>query len=130
VILDRYFYSTIAYQGSHGGDVSALDADMHRIAPEPDLVLLLDVPPEVGLARIEDGRGETPNAFETVTSLRDARYVFRGLATRHANIVVIDGTQDIQSVHHHILWALINGPLKARFCTKAHDSNGSTSLGP
>src|SRR5262249_15628614 len=70
VILDRYFYSTIAYQGSRGGDIDAITDRVLKSAPEPDIVLLLDVPPEVGLSRIAQGRGDTPNAFETVNNLK------------------------------------------------------------
>lgn len=54
VILDRYWYSTIAYQGFGEG----LGADVVRMLSltatdglAPDLVILLDIAPEVGLAR-------------------------------------------------------------------------------
>jgi|SRR6185437_3436292 len=49
VILDRYFYSTIAYQGARGADVPSVSAEMHRLFPEPDAVYLLDVDPVVGI---------------------------------------------------------------------------------
>jgi dTMP kinase len=38
VILDRYFYSTIAYQGTRGGDVDKLTAQLVDTTPEPDVV--------------------------------------------------------------------------------------------
>lgn len=65
VICDRFTDATYAYQGGGRG------LDQQRIAIlenlvqgqlRPDLVLLLDVAPEVGLARIA-GRGE-PDRFE------------------------------------------------------------------
>lgn len=103
VILDRYFYSTIAYQGSRGGEVVAITAQMLESAPEPDIVFLLDVPPDIGLARIRQGRGEVPNAFETLANLQAVRSVFLDLAQQHANIAVIDGTRSVDEVHHAIL---------------------------
>lgn len=99
VILDRYFYSTIAYQGCRGADVNRLDADMHAIAPEPDVVFVLDVTPKEGIARIEEKRMESPNAFENVAGLSAARKIFRALARKHGNIHLIDGTKSIRTVH-------------------------------
>ncbi len=54
VVSDRYSYSTIAYQGyGRGLDVRML-ASVTRFASnglEPDLCILLDIPPKVGLER-------------------------------------------------------------------------------
>ena len=54
VISDRFFYSTIAYQGyGRGLDLTIIE-ELNRIATEglcPDLVVLLDIPVEEGLAR-------------------------------------------------------------------------------
>jgi dTMP kinase len=106
VLLDRYFYSTIAYQGSRGGEVDAITAQMLANAPEPDFVFLIDVAPEVGLARIRQGRGEVPNAFETLANLQAVRRVFLDLATQRANIALIDGTPSADDVHRAIVKTL------------------------
>jgi dTMP kinase len=103
VILDRYFYSTIAYQGSRGGEVDAIAAAMTGEFPIPDVVFLIDVPAEVGLDRISQGRGETPNQFEQLDSLRAARDVFLNLAARHTNILTVDGTQPVEEVRATIV---------------------------
>jgi len=112
VILDRYLYSTIAYQGSRGGDIDAITEHVLKSAPEPDIVLLLDVPPEVGLSRIAKGRRETPNAFETISNLEAARSAFLHLAKKLPNIVVIDGRPNAQVVRQAILDALQSRVLK------------------
>lgn len=56
VLVDRWWYSTLAYQGYAGGaDVEALRA-MNVAATQglqPDLVLLFDLDPQVALARIQ-----------------------------------------------------------------------------
>jgi dTMP kinase len=106
VILDRYFYSTIAYQGSRGGEIEAITAQMLESAPEPDIVFLIDVTPEIGLARIRQGRGEVPNAFETLANLQAVRTVFLDLAKSRANIALIDGTPNAEAVHRVVLATL------------------------
>src|SRR5262245_48730398 len=103
LLLDRYFYSTIAYQGSRGGDVESIAAAMTAEFPIPDVVFLIDVPADVGLARIAQGRSEVPNQFEQLDSLRAARQVFLNLAARYANIVTVDGTQPVEEVRMKIL---------------------------
>ena len=54
VVCDRYYHSTLAYQGyGHGLDLKALQ-QITRFATSglnPDLVLLLDVPSKAGLQR-------------------------------------------------------------------------------
>jgi dTMP kinase len=60
VVTDRYATSTMAYQGYGGGVDLARLADLERVATgglRPDLVLLIDVPVEAGLARRQAGGG-------------------------------------------------------------------------
>jgi dTMP kinase len=62
VLCDRYYDATVAYQGfARGLDIRLLN-DMHRLIfkdLKPDLTLLLDLPPKIGLQRalreIENG---------------------------------------------------------------------------
>lgn len=84
VILDRYFYSTIAYQGTRAsGDPAAVRRTMESLFPAPDLVLWLDLPPDLALRRITSHRGEIPNEFERHEGLEQARTVFASLASAH-----------------------------------------------
>ena len=119
VVLDRYFYSTLAYQGSQGANVSELEGATHDIAPEPDIVFLLDLAPEIGLARIQQGRGETPNSFEKLSDLRRARDIFRDLASKHRNIVLLNGAESIQAIHRAIVGTLLQGVLQGRLPAKS-----------
>lgn len=63
VLTDRYYFSTAAYQGAAGLDTAAIFAK-NSFAPEPDLVVLLRVPPAEGVRRIHEQRRERPNDFE------------------------------------------------------------------
>jgi dTMP kinase len=76
VVLDRYYYSTIAYQGAKGLNPERIRRLNERFAPTPDLVFLLDVPPGDGLARIA-GRPTKDALFERASYLRRVRAIFR-----------------------------------------------------
>lgn len=54
VLCDRFVGSTLAYQGAGRGLSEALILDLHRLAIDdlwPDLTLILDIDPEIALAR-------------------------------------------------------------------------------
>lgn len=102
VLLDRYFYSTIAYQGARGADPEELDRKMRAIAPTPDVVYVLDLEPRTALARIQTRDG-APNEFEKVESLEQVRSVFKRLEEKHREIFEIDGSDDAETVHRQIL---------------------------
>lgn len=117
VILDRYFYSTIAYQGSRGGDVDAICKLVFQNAIEPDAVVVLDVAPEIGLTRVRH-RGEIPNEFEQLDNLAAARQVFRQLAMHYQNIILVDASPDEQAVKKVVLQRLLSGVLQVRYSEK------------
>ena len=75
VILDRYYFSTAAYQGARGLDPQAIVDANEQFAPIPDLVLLLDLDPASGHARI-DRRGTALDDFEGATYLSEVRRIF------------------------------------------------------
>jgi dTMP kinase len=87
VILDRYYYSTIAYQGAKGIDPGRIRRLNERFAPRPDLVFILDLGPEAGLSRIA-GRKTRDALFEKAAYLARVRKVFRSLAG--PRIVLLD----------------------------------------
>jgi dTMP kinase len=67
VVCDRYATSTMAYQGYGSGidhEALAAIADFATGGLVPDLVVVLDVPVEVGLARRDAGRVEELTRFE------------------------------------------------------------------
>jgi dTMP kinase len=78
VILDRYYFSTAAYQGARGLDPAAIIAANETFAPVPNLVLLLDLDPSDGHARI-GARGNSPDSFEGANYLREVRRIFLSL---------------------------------------------------
>lgn len=110
VITDRYYFSTMAYQGARGFDPEALRERNEAIAVEPDLLLLIDLDPAVSLARIgrRDGRG---NEFETLAQLTRTREIFRSV--RKPYLVTLDGNRPEAAVAAAVL-AAVDGVLAAR----------------
>jgi dTMP kinase len=89
VILDRYYWSSAAYQGGRGANYNQIVAENEAFAPKPDLVLVLDLDVDAGLQRIRM-RGDNPNLFEGKNGLGRARQIFKQLAEKNSNAVVID----------------------------------------
>lgn len=54
VILDRYYLSTVAYQGVHFRELSSLLSRNETFSPLPDLVIYLELPVESALKRIKE----------------------------------------------------------------------------
>jgi dTMP kinase len=121
VILDRYFYSTIAYQGSRGADFLKIESEMKARFPIPDVVFVLDIDPTISIHRIHHSRRDTPNEFEQYEGLRKAREIFANLSGDHVRI--LDGTLSIPVLHANILDHVIDGPLKSQRCAKSYGCN-------
>ncbi len=99
VILDRYYWSTAAYQGARGIDPDSIIAANEKVAPIPDLVILLDLAPAVGLTRVR-ARGDVPNTFETEAALQLSRDIFLKLHRKFPDSSVrVDAAPDLRSVH-------------------------------
>lgn len=114
VLLDRYYFSTAAYQGARGADPLAVIAANEAFAPAPDLVLLLDCPPAVTLKRIQS-RGGGADAFERLDALEAVRSIFLSLS--HPSIRVVDAMQSPDVVAAQcieLLGALLQGRLAPR----------------
>ncbi len=94
VIVDRYYFSTVAYQGARGLDPAEL-LRLNAFAPEPDILVVLDVPPEVGLQRVRE-RGDVADQFEREDELRKAREIFRNLQLPYLHLM--DGTLPVDTL--------------------------------
>lgn len=98
VLTDRYYYSTAAYQGANGLDAKAI-LKRNRFAPQPDLVILLTMPPELSAERIRS-RGGQLNAFEQIEALQRVATIFASFADPW--IRRIDAAQPVSVVHEQI----------------------------
>ncbi len=101
VIMDRYYYSTIAYQGALGFDTEELRDRNEKIAPKPDLLIVLDLPPEKALKRVKK-RGE-PNEFEKSEYLRKVREIFLSIP----EAVVVDADRETEEIKREVFEKVI-----------------------
>jgi dTMP kinase len=106
VVCDRFDGSTLAYQGALGIDRSTIET-LHAIASEHVVVdgtILLDVPPEIGLARsrkrlVEQGSDETKFESRALAYHQAIRDSFLEQARRAPDRwTVIDATQPLAQV--------------------------------
>jgi len=76
IVLDRYYFSTIAYQGAKGLDPRVIRKQNEEFAVRPDLVFILDIAADGGLHRIKD-RGQMDLLFEREDYLVKVREIFK-----------------------------------------------------
>jgi dTMP kinase len=105
VICDRYYYSTLAYQGSEIKGDWAFDLNLN--CPEirrPDVCLFLDLTPEQSLARIAKGR-VTQEIYENREKLEQVRRKFYSVFDRleeDEHIVILDASRTIDEIADEI----------------------------
>jgi dTMP kinase len=94
VVIDRYYYSTIAYQGALGIDPHRIRRLNEAFAPIPDAIFVLLLSPAQALARIRFARGHTDEVFEREDYLKKVDEVFRTLKEPHIHFVAADQPLD------------------------------------
>ncbi|MCX7049301.1 MAG: dTMP kinase [Candidatus Sumerlaeota bacterium] len=110
VLLDRYYFSTMAYQGALGLDVEKIRSDNEAIAPAPALALYFDLAPELALERITHHRGEEPNQYEKLDYLRRVRAIYQKMIFPYWRL--IDASQSEEAVFQTV-WREIQRLLEA-----------------
>lgn len=103
VVVDRYSGSNVAYGAAQGLDIAWILA-IESGLPLPDMTLVLDIPPEVSLARKPYGRDEYEARLDLLAAVRE---VYRKLADRFG-WHVIDANADRETVRERVRAALTN----------------------
>ena len=121
VICDRFSDSTRAYQGAAGGlPVYVIETIDRAVvgSTQPDLTIIFDLPPELGLKRAagrkaksasSEAGGASPDRFETMNIAfhRSLREEFLAIAKAEPKrCVVIDASETARRVEDKI-WALV-----------------------
>ncbi len=103
ILSDRYYLSTVAYQGAAGLDPEKI-LEMNSFAPEPDLALLFQATPTITTQRITQKRGDSLNDFEQLESLQKVATIFDQLELSY--IQRIDATGTIENIHGLVMGAV------------------------
>ncbi|MDD8021144.1 MAG: dTMP kinase [Acidobacteriota bacterium] len=103
VILDRYFYSTLAYQGARGLALEEIRARHRKFAVRPDIAFILDVPVSLALKRIAS-RPVIYKHFEDQDYLQKVRKIF--LALKDSECCFLDGCRPPAAISRQI-WQIL-----------------------
>ena len=102
IVMDRYYYSTMAYQSASGFSMEKIRAD-NSFAPVPTLVLILDISAEDGVKRVL--KGGNADRFEKEDFLNRVRKQYLKLKNE-PNVEIIDASLEVQEVHANI-WSFV-----------------------
>lgn len=94
VVTDRYFLSTVAYQGARGLDWQEILRENESRFPAPDLALIFEVTPAVGLARVERRAGTPEPGFEHAEYLARVAEIFAAIERPWIARIDASGSED------------------------------------
>ena len=103
VICDRYYLSTVAYQGANGMDIDLI-MDKNKSFPVPDLAVILEIEPAESIFRIRNHRNEKPNTFEEESNLQKVAAIFAAMQLPY--IKRINGSDSIENIHQQVVAAV------------------------
>jgi dTMP kinase len=100
VIMDRYYFSTAAYQGALGMNPDQILKENEGFAPIPDRVLIFLSPVEKCLERIESSRDQK-SAFEKLDYLNKVQDIFKRF--KGSNIRFIENVGSLSEVREKVV---------------------------
>lgn len=114
VITDRYYFSSYAYQGTHMPmdwviHANSLSAGLLR----PDLTIFIDVPPEVCMQRLSEGR-DMIQLYESLENLHNVRSKYFEAFDKLKNeekIFIVDGNRSLDDISNDV-WNNVHPLLK------------------
>ncbi len=103
VLMDRYYYSSMAYQVAGGIDVEDI-REKHAFAPKPDIVLIFDLPVSVALERVK-GHSDA-DEFEKDEHLKKVRIAYLNLENDPL-VRIVDATGTPEEIFGNV-WKLVS----------------------
>ncbi|MEM1704324.1 MAG: dTMP kinase [Candidatus Hadarchaeales archaeon] len=97
VISERYVCSSIVYQTTRGASLKEILA-ANKFAPEPDLSILIDTPPEVSMRRMNKKLDEFEKDLKLQKSVR-LRYL---QLAKNGKLKLVNGTLSADEVQNEI----------------------------
>jgi len=103
VVSDRYVHSSLAYQGAGGLSIEWI-RELNKFAMKPDLIILLDVPPETGLGRM---RRRRRTVFEVYPVQQKVRNIYMQLVQK-GELMSIDANRPFREVQADVYESVMN----------------------
>jgi dTMP kinase len=100
VLTDRYTLSSVAYQGARGIDPHEILRDAEEAFPLPQLALVFEVDPAVGLERVRKRGSVAEPVFEEQKLQERVAAIFASLDRPY--IARVDGSRDIKTVEAEV----------------------------
>ncbi|AWR94590.1 dTMP kinase [Acidianus brierleyi] len=94
VILDRYIYSSIAYQSVMGIDEEWI-REVNSKFPKPTITFLIDVPIEIAIQRIN--KNDKFNFEEKIKLLHNVRNKYLEIAKKD-KLIIVNGQNNIETI--------------------------------
>jgi len=98
IICDRYFYSTIAYESAIFGVDPTWIKKLHEKMRKPDVVIFIDIEPEVSLQRKRARPHDRLEKVELLTKVRDA---YKGMA-KDEGFFVVNGDRAKEAIFEDV----------------------------
>lgn len=106
VICDRYYFSSIAYQGTNGKNREFI-AKLNENFIEPDLVFYLDNSVEISMCRMQ--HRSFLDVYETSEKLRHVKSCYDAIFLKYPGpFVRIRADDTIKKIHEHVIYNLEN----------------------
>ncbi len=105
VIMDRYYYSSVAYQGTVGGNPDYI-MELNSFAPRPNLCFILDCDPNDAFSRIKDNRRGRTDYFEKLENLLKVRQMYLDYFRNYPEVRTIPYLEKSESIHEEI-WNIL-----------------------
>jgi dTMP kinase len=103
VLMDRYYYSSMAYQVAGGLDVEYV-RNKHDFAPNPDIVFIFDLPVSTALERVRDH--SEADEFEKEEHLEKVRTAYLNLENDPL-VRIVDSTRTPEEIFEEV-WKLVS----------------------
>ena len=103
ILMDRYYYSSMAYQVAGGIDVEEI-REKHVFAPKPDIVLIFDLPVSIALERVKGH--SNADEFEKEEHLEKVREAYLNLENDPL-VRIVDATGTPEEIFGNV-WRLVS----------------------
>jgi len=118
VLMDRSRDSSVVYQGMVRGFGRKMIEDLNNVSTKntyPDLTILLDLSPEIGLERVEKNGSSNRLEMEGLEFHQQVRQAYKKLVEedKTGRWVMIDASQSIDQVAQQ-LWQVVKQKLKVK----------------
>lgn len=119
VCIDRYYPSSIAYQGALGLDPAMIRRKNEEIAPVPDVILYFRLDPQRAIERIRASRREGLDLFEHAHYLEKVAAIFDSLD--FPQMVQLNAELDIETLQSLVM-RILEGAIAGRLTYEVREA--------